>query len=743
MKRALLGGFVSFLATILNAQNCSLLILDTMNPGYWPGEATPMAGGGFLLTYSTDYPNGDVGMIRYSSNGNALWEKHKMALNPAVLLWGNEARTTQDGGALICGGRVNQATTTENSYIIKVDSTGATQWARIYQRKAIADETSAGGYFLVASTDGGARVAGTDPYGVPVWVHALEGYYANSIKLANGDHLVTTVRDDSASVVRRMDQNGNTIWSTAIDHNMGSDRGHQAFERADGNLVVARTEGWPTNGTVLTLLEANGVWLSSTRLDDILLNRFFELPSGALFALGQEVNEPFVLGLSSTLVPQSRWNAAPDQFVHSPLSENDDTLRVLIHNGWPTDVSLLKAGPPYDLSCALSSGPTPTVTALTPIISTPAALFPDTLRNWQMALVEFDPNACDISVAASCGTPRPGFTVGHYFTVENQGGYGSGPLTITATLDPSFVIQSTAPLATSIVGNTVTWANSASLAGLGSTSVQVLVALPPDTALLGQEVTSTLNVVQDTLETSFTNNTFSFTRTITGSFDPNDKLVFPKDFYHFTNDSILDYTIRFQNTGTDTAFNIVVIDTLPPDVDVLTFQTGAASHPYTYSLTGEGLLKFTFANILLPDSNTNEPLSHGLVSFRIKPIQPVYMGQTITNVADIYFDFNPPVRTPPATVVVTNLTGIVPMPAPELRVFPVPVHDVLTVELPETFRPRNAIITAADGRTVWISGITGARERLNVPVQQLALGAYQITLLSMNGERLSARFVKE
>ncbi len=224
---------------------------------------------------------------------------------------------------------------------------------------------------------------------------------------------------------------------------------------------------------------------------------------------------------------------------------------------------------------------------------------------------------------------------------------------------------------------------------------------------------------------------------------PNDKLVFPKDFYHFTNDSILDYTIRFQNTGTDTAFNIVVIDTLPPDVDVLTFQTGVSSHPYTYSLTGEGLLKFTFSNILLPDSNTNESLSHGLVSFRIKPIQPVYMGQTITNEADIYFDFNPPVRTPPATVVVTNLTGIVPQPAPELRVYPVPVRDVLTVELPETFLPRNAIITAADGRTVWTSGVTGAHERLNVPVQQLALGAYQITLLSMNGERLSARFVKE
>ena len=352
----------------------------------------------------------------------------------------------------------------------------------------------------------------------------------------------------------------------------------------------------------------------------------------------------------------------------------------------------------------------------------------------------------DAMITGANSPARPGFQFHVALEIANLTPVATGTTSTVFTFDPLLSYVSSSPNG-SVAGNTVTW-NQTSLNAFQERMVHVYLQVPPDIGLLGTTLNNSATVTTANADANTTNNTMLLPVLVTGAYDPNDKLAHTRSgysdaLYYIDVDEWIDYTIRFQNTGTDTAFNIVVIDTLPPDVDVLTFQTGAASHPYTYSLTGEGLLKFTFANILLPDSNTNEPLSHGLVSFRIKPIQPVYMGQTITNVADIYFDFNPPVRTPPATVVVTNLTGIVPMPAPELRVFPVPVHDVLTVELPETFRPRNAIITAADGRTVWISGITGARERLNVPVQQLALGAYQITLLSMNGERLSARFVKE
>ncbi|MBK9629212.1 MAG: DUF11 domain-containing protein [Flavobacteriales bacterium] len=115
--------------------------------------------------------------------------------------------------------------------------------------------------------------------------------------------------------------------------------------------------------------------------------------------------------------------------------------------------------------------------------------------------------------------------------------------------------------------------------------------------------------------------------------------------------------IRFQNTGTDTAFNVVVTDTLPSTLDPATISLVTASHANTWSLQGQGTLKFILPNILLPDSNVNEPMSHGLISFRIRPKQPLTAGTVIENIANIYFDFNPPVITEPSVLVAEFSTG--------------------------------------------------------------------------------------
>ena len=58
-----------------------------------------------------------------------------------------------------------------------------------------------------------------------------------------------------------------------------------------------------------------------------------------------------------------------------------------------------------------------------------------------------------------------------------------------------------------------------------------------------------------------------------------------------------------------------------------------------------GALLFTFNNILLPDSNTNEPASHGYVIYSIETDSGLFAGTMINNTADIYFDLNEPVIT--------------------------------------------------------------------------------------------------
>ncbi len=173
---------------------------------------------------------------------------------------------------------------------------------------------------------------------------------------------------------------------------------------------------------------------------------------------------------------------------------------------------------------------------------------------------------------------------------------------------------------------------------------------------------------------------------ITGSHDPNSKDVFPRGQgtpgYITTNDSILFYTIHFQNDGNDTCFTVVVKDTLSQYVEPGTIVPGASSHPYTFTLTEHGILTFRFDNILLPDSNVNEPGSNGYFNYTVhlRPNLPV--GTVIENTASIFFDFNAPV--------VTNTTvNTIALPAQiklienkvNVSVFPNPFSDYTMFEI--------------------------------------------------------------
>lgn len=136
---------------------------------------------------------------------------------------------------------------------------------------------------------------------------------------------------------------------------------------------------------------------------------------------------------------------------------------------------------------------------------------------------------------------------------------------------------------------------------------------------------------------------------VVGSFDPNDKRGFPlgyTDEHLIDKNQDIEYMIRFQNTGNDTAFLVVVRDTLPfATLDPGSLYPLNASHPYTWSLDDRGVATFTFANILLPDSTTNEPASHGFVRFRVHQQRDLPDNTRIENRAAIYFDFNAPVLT--------------------------------------------------------------------------------------------------
>ncbi|NNC84363.1 MAG: hypothetical protein HKN79_12375, partial [Flavobacteriales bacterium] len=136
---------------------------------------------------------------------------------------------------------------------------------------------------------------------------------------------------------------------------------------------------------------------------------------------------------------------------------------------------------------------------------------------------------------------------------------------------------------------------------------------------------------------------------LTCAYDPNDKQVFPQGYsemHYIQNDTVLEYLIRFQNTGNAPATDVRIIDTLDVNLDLSTFELVANSHSVNTTIDPQSReVDFYFENIMLPDSVNNEPESHGLVSFKIRPQMELPLLTQLNNTAHIFFDNNPPIVT--------------------------------------------------------------------------------------------------
>lgn len=237
-----------------------------------------------------------------------------------------------------------------------------------------------------------------------------------------------------------------------------------------------------------------------------------------------------------------------------------------------------------------------------------------------------------------------------------------------------------------------------------------------------------------------------------GAYDPNDKQAIPvglgPDHFIAAGDR-LQYKIRFQNTGTDTAFTVVVRDTLSPWLDPASLRPGPSSHNYRLSIEGERTLVFAFNNILLPDSTTNLAASQGFADFFIRVADMAPPGARIENSAAIYFDFNEPVITNTVfhTIHPGIFTGVSRPPqetSSDWRLMPNPVPAAAEAVWLISERAGEGAKTArlfdALGRSVGQVSFTGSA--CSLPVSGLRPGWYAIWIQDANGRSLgSARLV--
>ncbi len=240
-------------------------------------------------------------------------------------------------------------------------------------------------------------------------------------------------------------------------------------------------------------------------------------------------------------------------------------------------------------------------------------------------------------------------------TVENA--------VVTMTFSPNYVFGSSSVTPYSIVGNTVTW----HINGLNNYTshmwtpyISFNLNVPGPFLTAGDTIQTYFSITPLSGDINPVNNYYSRVDTIMASYDPNGINVSPQG--EIIPCTPLQYAIRFENTGNDTAHNISVIDTLPDYVDARSLKLVSSTSvvnlvPTTYS--GHNVVKFDFPHINLPDSSHHNQC-FGEVIFTVKAKAGLADGSVIMNHASIYFDDNLPVLTDTAT----NIIGINPIIGP-------------------------------------------------------------------------------
>jgi len=391
-------------------------------------------------------------------------------------------------------------------------------------------------------------------------------------------------------------------------------------------------------------------------------NVYFDSDSNCLKAIADNglSNEKIELFQNGLLVQQTYSNNDGNYYF--------DTNSLLIYS-----TSIDTSGLPFSILCPLNATYIDTLTTI------------DSLKSNR----DFATKCKGVDLAVT-STYSPGFRPAWISDVEihagdyssNFGAHCATGVSGTVQINITGACQYYAPAfgaltPTSVIGNSLTY-NIADFGSVNYDSAFGIQILVDTTAVLGSQIC--IDVVVQTLANDINHSSDTLTHcfTIVGSYDPNDKLVYPSNL-DLLGSNWLTYTINFQNTGTADAIDILITDTLNAKLDWSTFELLSYSHFPLVQLYNTGVLKFNYPKIYLPDSTTNEPESHGYVQFRIKAKNNLLLSDTIKNTANIYFDFNAPIITN-TTKNFATLAGVNNIRnANNFSVYPNPFRDELSI----------------------------------------------------------------
>ncbi len=324
----------------------------------------------------------------------------------------------------------------------------------------------------------------------------------------------------------------------------------------------------------------------------------------------------------------------------------------------------------------------------------------------------------------------------------------SGTVTVIINGPASYINATAGALTPVVTGNNLVY----TISDFGTVNFQndfSFVVQTDTTAQIGQQVCFDVSVTPLSGDNNTANNNYTQCFTVTNSYDPNEKEVYPSGSID-TSQNELTYTIYFQNTGNDTALHVYLLDTLDSDIDESSIQLLAYSHEPLVQVMGN-VVKFNFPNINLPDSTTDEPNSHGYVQYRVRLNDGLVPGTVINNTAYIYFDFNAPVVTNTTFNQIDIITDLTHAPQPPkgekgavAEIYPNPVVSggelkIIFTSPPTPLQKRGepmlAIFNIYDfsGRNVFAKTVLSAPQTQSIALPPLAAGIYNCVFRYSNG----------
>ncbi|RBA28642.1 DUF7619 domain-containing protein [Flavobacterium tibetense] len=346
----------------------------------------------------------------------------------------------------------------------------------------------------------------------------------------------------------------------------------------------------------------------------------------------------------------------------------------------------------------------------------------------------------DVEVMVLPTTPaRPGFDADYKLVYRNKGNQvENGSVSLTFD-DTRLDYVSATPVYNNSAVNSFTWDYS-NLQPFETREIEITFNVNSTMETPAVNNGDVLNYIA-TITTTNTDetpadNTFTLDQTVVGSYDPNDKTCLQGETIEPSMvGEYVYYLIRFENTGTYFAENIVVKDMIDTSkFDIATLVPLNSSHEFFTRISGNKV-EFIFENINLDfDDATND----GYVLFKIKTLPTLIIGDTFSNQVNIYFDYNFPIVTNNYTTTVQLLNNQSFEFSSYFTLYPNPVKDVLNIQSKQDLIVNSMEIYNQLGQIVMAVANTSNR----VDISNLTSGIYFVKVNTDKGTA-NTKFIKE